>query len=169
VAVILGCHADECAATIADLPVTIRVNRGWEEGFASSLREAVRTAAERDAAGLLILHCDQYQVTAEDLQTLQAAWTSAGGLTACRARHGDYAGPPAILPAALFPELLRLRGDQGGRRVMSSPATRPLIDVPMPAAAYDLDLPEQLGAVGADVTKAILPTVTGSSPARAIE
>jgi molybdenum cofactor cytidylyltransferase len=149
VAVVLGCHADACAATIADLPVTICVNHEWEEGLASSLREAVRAAVECGASGLLILHGDQYGVMAEDIKTLNRAWADAGGTTACRARHGDYAGPPAILPSVFFPRLLQVRGDEGARQVLSpSPGTPPPIDVPMPAAADDLDVPEQLISLG---------------------
>jgi molybdenum cofactor cytidylyltransferase len=145
VAVVLGCHADACAATIADLPVTIRVNHEWEEGLASSLREAVRAAVECGVGGLLILHADQYGVTAEDIKALNRAWADAGGMTACRARHGEYAGPPAILPSGCFSRLLQVRGDEGARQVLSpQPGTRSPIDVPMAAAADDLDVPEQL-------------------------
>lgn len=147
VAAVLGCHADACAETIADLPVAVRVNEQWEEGLGSSLREAVRAAVEGEAVGLLVLHADQYRITAADLRVLHAAWAASGETTACRARHGDYAGPPAILPAACFAELLKLRGDAGARRVLSTLGADSLVDVPMPTATHDLDLPEQLPAL----------------------
>jgi CTP:molybdopterin cytidylyltransferase MocA len=145
VAVILGSRAEACAAAIKDLQVAIRVNEHWQEGVASSLREAVLAAIEEDAVGLLILHGDQYRITSGDLQAMHAAWSSAGGGKACRARHADYAGPPVIFPAMCFAELLELTGDEGARRVLSPlVGTDALIDVPMANAIQDLDLPEQL-------------------------
>lgn len=147
VAVICGCQADSCIAEIADLPVTIRRNEQWREGIASSIREATRAAIENNAVALLILHGDQYRITAQDLRTLHAAWSASGPSVACRSRYADYAGPPVILPAALFGELMQLRGDEGARRVLSTLDADSLIDVAMPNAIYDLDLPAQLSAI----------------------
>jgi molybdenum cofactor cytidylyltransferase len=144
VAVILGSRADACAATIAGLAVTVRVNPEWEEGLASSLREAARAAVDGGAAGLLLLLGDQYRVAAGDLRALHAAWTAAGAGKVCRARHQDYAGPPVLFPAALFPNLMRLRGDAGARQVVSMLGTDALVDVPIPNAVHDLDVPAQL-------------------------
>src|SRR5687768_1508691 len=74
VVVVLGCHADACAAAVTALPVTIRVNVGWEEGLASSIRHAARAATDASAAALLIVHGDQYRVTAGDLRLVNAVW-----------------------------------------------------------------------------------------------
>src|SRR3954469_1035503 len=51
VVAILGCHADPCRRTIADLSLSIRINEEWSEGLASSIRHATRAAMEIDAAG----------------------------------------------------------------------------------------------------------------------
>lgn len=152
VAVICGCQAELCIAEIADLPVAIRRNEQWPEGIASSIREATGAAIEIHAAALFILHGDQYRVTAEDLRALHATWTVSGPSAVCRSRYADYTGPPVILPSALFGELMKLRGDDGARSVLSALDANPplsLIDVAMPNAIYDLDLPGQLSAIGA--------------------
>src|SRR5690349_12404524 len=70
VVVILGASADECAHAVADLPVTTRFNREWEEGMAASIREATRAAIEASADGLMIVQVDQYAVTPADLAQL---------------------------------------------------------------------------------------------------
>ncbi|HKD35269.1 MAG TPA: NTP transferase domain-containing protein, partial [Pirellulales bacterium] len=44
VAVVLGSHANGCAATIADLPVARHINENWQEGLGASIREAARAA-----------------------------------------------------------------------------------------------------------------------------
>jgi molybdenum cofactor cytidylyltransferase len=144
VTVMLGCHTDACIAALNDLPVAVRRNNLWEEGLASSIREAACAAMEKNAAGLMILHCDQYRVSVVDLQSLHAAWTKSDASTACRARHENYAGPPVIFPASCFTQLQLLHGDEGARRVIAAIEASLLIDIAMPNAVYDLDLPEQL-------------------------
>src|SRR5688572_11535363 len=78
VMVVLGCRAEACAAALDGMGVATRVNSKWEEGLASSIRCAVRAALDGGAAGLLILHGDQYRVTSEDLRSLCAAWQQRG-------------------------------------------------------------------------------------------
>jgi CTP:molybdopterin cytidylyltransferase MocA len=145
VVVVLGCKAEECAAGIADRPVTTLINAAWEEGLASSIRVAARAAMDARAAGLLVLHGDQYRVTAGDLRALHNAWQATGGGRAVRARNAEYAGPPVVLPAACLPAALTLEGEEGARRVLESLGPDGVLDVSMPNAAFDLDLPEQLG------------------------
>jgi CTP:molybdopterin cytidylyltransferase MocA len=144
IVVILGCHADRCGAVIADLPVSTRLNDAWSEGLSSSIRIATRAAIEANAAGLLILHGDQYRLTSQDLQKLHAAWSLSQCLSACRSRYEDYAGPPVILPASSFNDALNLQGDEGARRVLNTFAPDSLIDVAIPNAVHDLDSPAQL-------------------------
>jgi molybdenum cofactor cytidylyltransferase len=147
VLVVLGHQANACATLISDLPVEIRVNEGWEEGLASSIRVAAQAAADSGAAGLLILHGDQFRITAGDLRALHRAWQAAGGQAACRSVDGaaGYAGPPVVLPARSFDATLRLRGDEGARAVLDVlKSERSLVDVEIPNARHDLDLPSHL-------------------------
>src|SRR6188472_4388996 len=64
VTTILGCHAAACAELLGGLQVAIRRNESWEEGLASSIREAARAAIECAASGLLLFHCDHYRLSA---------------------------------------------------------------------------------------------------------
>lgn len=144
VAVILGCSAEQCVAQVVDLQVVVRLNHQWEEGMASSLREAARVAIEMNANGLLVLHGDQHRVTASDLQQLYNTWRNPPRPTACRARAASYAGPPVIMSSSLFDGLTHLKGEEGARAVLADLAPDALMDVAMPRAAYDLDAPEQL-------------------------
>jgi molybdenum cofactor cytidylyltransferase len=147
VVAVLGCYADTCALAISGLQQAVRRNDSWEEGIASSIREATRAAVELNSAGLLILHCDHYRVSALDLQSLHTAWSETGRSNVCRARHGDYVGPPVIFPAGCFSELLTLQGDKGARGIISVIGSNSLVDVEMPNAIYDLDLPEHLASL----------------------
>ncbi len=149
VAAILGCHAAECAATIIDLPVTRNINERWAEGLGVSIRCAAQVAAAADASGLLLLHVDQYRLTAADLNSLHAAWLDSRCLSACAAIHGDDFGPPVIFPRRCFGELLQLNGDAGARSVLAKLPADALQRVEIPNAIADLDLPAHLTALSA--------------------
>jgi molybdenum cofactor cytidylyltransferase len=146
VTVILGCQTNECAKSIADLPISTYVNFGWEEGLASSIRQAVQAAEFMDAGGLLIVHADQYRLTVNDLRLLHSVWAESP-TSACVATYGDDFGPPVIFPSQHFKVLLQLRGDVGGRRVLAALRLSEVIHVPLPNAIHDLDTPLQLLAI----------------------
>jgi molybdenum cofactor cytidylyltransferase len=141
VAVVLGCHREEIARVVSDLPLTVLANDAWEEGLSSSVRTATRAALERGVAGLLLLHADQYAVTAEDLVHLRNAWRASPG-SASLSRDGEHLGPPAILPASLFARMLKLAGDAGPRALLGGDTG--VLEVAMPSASRDVDHPNDL-------------------------
>ena len=141
VTVVLGAHARDIAPALRQRAVSIALNRGWEEGIASSIRIAVRTAPPASSALLLML-ADQPAVTADDLKRLDAAWRRHPILIAA-ALHGGAPGLPAIFPRWAFTELLQLRGDGDPRLVLRRSVDR-VVRLPMPNAAVDLDTPEDL-------------------------
>jgi molybdenum cofactor cytidylyltransferase len=146
VAIIVGSRAADLTPVVADLPVDVCVNPHWQEGMAASLRRAVRAALRHRAAALLVLACDQYRITPDDLRRLCTAWLGSGK-GACVSRAGRHLGPPAIIPADRFDSVLELRGDVGARAVLfDSRRSRPL-EVHNPRARFDVDYPH-------DVTRA---------------
>jgi CTP:molybdopterin cytidylyltransferase MocA len=146
VAVILGCRANECVATIADLPVARHINERWAEGLGASIGLAARAAVANDATGLLLMHVDQYRLTASDLLLLRAAWIGSHCLDACAVKYGDDLGPPVIFPRDCFAKLLKLDGDAGARRVLAALPANSLQRIELPNALHDLDLPADLAA-----------------------
>jgi molybdenum cofactor cytidylyltransferase len=97
-----------------------------------------------DCSGLLLLHVDQYRLTAADLRSLHADWIDSHGWSACVTVHGDDFGPPVIFPHRCFADLLQLDGDEGARRVLAALPTDELRRVVIPNAIHDLDLPADL-------------------------
>ena len=139
VSVVLGAHAQVIAASLRQRAVTIAINRGWEEGIASSIRTAVQSAPPASAALLLML-ADQVAVTADDLRRLHASWRRHPVLIAA-ALYGGAPGLPAIFPRWAFNDLLALRGDRDPRAVLRKSIDR-VVRVPMVNAGIDLDTPE---------------------------
>ena len=141
VTVVLGACASEIAPALRQRSVSIALNRGWEEGVASSIRVAVNSAPPGSAALLLML-ADQVAVTADDLRRLHASWKRHPILIAAALYQGAP-GLPAIFPRWVFTDLLSLRGDRDARNVLRRNIDR-VVRVPMSNAAIDLDKPDDL-------------------------
>ncbi len=146
VTVVLGASAEAISREIADLPLGIVHNPGWETGMASSLRAgltALTAHTPLDAA--LVMLCDQPMVSAALLDSLAAAHRSSGhDLVACE--YEGVLGVPALFGHALFGALRALTGDEGARRVIKAyagPATR----VPFPEGRLDIDTADDAEAL----------------------
>ncbi|HET9695053.1 MAG TPA: nucleotidyltransferase family protein [Steroidobacteraceae bacterium] len=141
VTVVLGAHARAIAASLRQRAISIALNRGWEEGLASSVRTAVHSAPP-GSSGLLLMLADQVAVTADDLKRLHASWRRHPVLIAAALYQGAP-GLPAIFPRWAFSDLLALRGERDPRTVLRRNIDR-VVRVPMSHAAIDLDTPDDL-------------------------
>jgi CTP:molybdopterin cytidylyltransferase MocA len=141
VSVVIGAHATAIAPVLNRCNASIIVNRNWEEGIASSIRLAVQRLSGACDGAMLVL-ADQLGVTAADLQHLADLWHRQPN-SIVAARYGGALGVPAIFPRALFGELLELRGDRGAQALLRRHESR-LVALQMPAAAVDVDTPEDL-------------------------
>jgi molybdenum cofactor cytidylyltransferase len=118
--------------------VTIVHNAGWREGMASSLRTGV-ARVPRGTEGLLITVVDQPRVGTADLERLTWHWRRRPGRPSAAFYQGR-AGVPAVIPQRYFQRLRELRGDTGARQLLGRTGERSLLA--MPAAAFDIDKPE---------------------------
>lgn len=121
--------------------LTIATNARWADGLATSLETGIAALpATTDAA--LILLVDQAKIEARDIGRLVSQWRKRPGKPAA-ARYLGRAGVPAVIPRRFFRELSALTGDVGARQLL-----RRLGDdvslVDMPAAAFDVDTPDDL-------------------------
>jgi molybdenum cofactor cytidylyltransferase len=139
VAAILGCDAETCRAVINDLQITVHLNERWADGLGSSIACAARAAE----SALLILHGDQFAISAADLRKLHEAWIKDRS-KAVRSRSETYLGPPVIFPASTLVDLRQLMGDDGAKSIIAKLGSANVIDVNIPSAVDDLDTPEQL-------------------------
>ncbi len=144
--VVLGCGAAELGALLKHSPGSVVVNQDWREGLGSSIRAGV-ARLPLTCAGVMLLLADQPAVSADDLKRLAGTWRRQP-LYSAAALYAGTLGVPAIFPRTLFPELAKLRGDQGARVLLRRNADR-VARVPMPGAAIDIDTPEDLLAVEA--------------------
>lgn len=142
VAVVLGCHAQQVAAALSGMPCQLLDNVDWAEGVAASVRSAARWAEDQRFTALMLLVCDQLQLSAAHLVQLWSEWHAAPEIPVASAYAGTL-GVPAIFPRAYYAALLQLRGDQGAGRLLRSGASR-VTQIAWPAGESELDTPDDL-------------------------
>jgi molybdenum cofactor cytidylyltransferase len=138
--VVTGPDVEPIEAALAGLEVQTVANPAPEEGQASSLRAGI-AALPASVDAVLIALGDQPWLDPAIIPALLAARrTSAKLIVAPRYRDGQ--GNPVLFKREIFPELLRLAGDQGARPIIQREPARVEwvdLDLPMPP---DVDTPD---------------------------
>lgn len=136
--VVVGYRAEAVREALAGQPVRIVQNPEYAQGQSTSLRAGIAALAPNTQAALILLG-DQPLLTAEMLNTLIAAWRRTASPIVAPV-FGGQRGNPVLFSRALFPELLEVRGDQGGREVVQRHAGEmALVQMADPSAALDVD------------------------------
>jgi molybdenum cofactor cytidylyltransferase len=131
--VVTGPDVEPIEAALAGLEVQIAVNPAPEEGQASSLRAGL-TALPESVDAVLIALGDQPSLAPSIIPALLAARRTSSKLIVAP-RYRDGQGNPVLFKREIFPELLRLTGDQGARPIIQKEPARVEwvdLDLPMP-------------------------------------
>jgi molybdenum cofactor cytidylyltransferase len=119
VIVVLGANAALLEKEIDEKNVRIIENIEWKEGMASSVRCGITTllhiAPAADA--VIIMVCDQPFVSSTLLNDLIATQKNTGKAIVT-SQYETAIGPPALFHRSIFPELMKLKGDAGARKIM---------------------------------------------------
>jgi molybdenum cofactor cytidylyltransferase len=110
VVVVLGAGAEVIRSQCSLGGARVLVNEDWVEGMASSIRLGV--GALSGVNGCVVMTCDQPAVTAGHLSRLMGDEVRAS-------RYAGRNGIPAFFPAAVFGDLMELRGDMGARGLLA--------------------------------------------------
>lgn len=133
--VVLGAYAKQCEALLEKRTVRPHIFGDWAQGQNASLDFALGYVAPRRA--VMVLLVDQYRLQSVDVIGLIKAWREAPQRPAAAA-YADTLGVPVVWPAHY---VQRLRAAPRGQTLLEPTAcTR----VPLAAAAFDLDTPEDL-------------------------
>lgn len=141
VVVVIGHAAAEVRHALgpvaANPKLRVVFNPDYEEGQASSIRRGLG-ALSRDTQAVMFFVCDQPLLTTPLIDALIESFAAHGPLI-CYPVHELMRGSPTIFAAELFPELMRLTGDVGGRVLIEKyrarvhehkiASARPLADV----------------------------------------
>ena len=135
VVVILGHRAEEIRPLLRGVKVV--VNEEWPQGLSGSLRAGLGALSPRFEACLFLL-ADQPKVTPQLVDSLISRHRrTLAPIVAPRFR--GRRGNPVLFARPLFPELLSLQGEEGGRSLIEK--HRPLVEwVEVDSGDYFLDI-----------------------------
>jgi molybdenum cofactor cytidylyltransferase len=124
VIVVTGAHAEDVEQALRDLEVKIAHNPDWELGQSTSVGTGLQALPSNVGAAIFLLS-DQPQVPKKLLDELCLAHAySLSPIVAPRV-YGKRANP-VLFDRIVFPELLALEGDTGGRVLFSEESRFPV-------------------------------------------
>ena len=146
VVLVLGHEAAAIAAAVGDWGQRTVVNHDYADGQSTSLRAGL--AALRPATqAVLVLLGDQPQVSPRVIDAVIAGFRASGGPIVVPT-YGGRTGNPVLFARSLFPELARVAGDEGARRIVRAQEAEivavPVSDGPPPR---DIDTEEDYAAL----------------------
>jgi molybdenum cofactor cytidylyltransferase len=121
------------------------INERWEQGISTSIHAGLDALEEiaPNAAGALILICDQPRLTADHLCALMDAFAAQSEAVIVASAYAGVLGIPAVFPRSVFAHLRSLSGDKGARALLVKPPCR-LIEVSFSGGEVDIDQPADL-------------------------
>ncbi|MCE2612161.1 nucleotidyltransferase family protein [Flavobacteriaceae bacterium D16] len=140
--VVLGYEAEEILSTLGDVQAEFITNYDWSKGMGNTLSEAVKAASDHktNVQAVLVLLADQPRVTrAHLLRLVQAYLQEKYRIIATKYSNGG--GVPAIFDKSIFPDLMKLEGDQGARQIIRNHAEVGLF-VSDDEEVWDIDTPD---------------------------
>ena len=141
VIVVLGCRAAEIRASIAGRPVQVVVNEKWKSGLSSSVRTGLSAVKPEVDAAVFVL-ADQPGVTAEIIAKLAERYQETRASIVVPTQRGQR-GNPVLFARSLFAELMAVKGDQGGRRLIAEYVDElEEVEVQTEAIFMDIDTPD---------------------------
>jgi molybdenum cofactor cytidylyltransferase len=158
VILVLGHQADAVRAQIASYlthpAIAIVENPDYLQGMSTSMRAGLEalmaqtTGTETPGAGAIILLGDQPLVTPQIIDALISRQQETGKRIIAPLYEGKR-GNPTLFAASLFPELMAVTGDEGGRGVLAKHREEvATVEVGDAMANYDVDTWEAYQQVG---------------------
>ena len=149
VIVVMGANFAAICASISFEGAIPVLNDQWERGISSSIHAGLDEAEVRAAGtpGVLVMACDQPQLSAGHLSALLAAFGEQKIPSIITSAYSDTHGIPAVFPRASFRGLRSLHGDKGARSLLAKPPCE-VIAIPFAGGEVDIDLPSDLEQLG---------------------
>lgn len=148
VLIVVGAESTRVRAALQGLAgVEVVENARWADGLASSLVVGLRALLDvATVDAVLVTLADQPHVGGSELASLVAQWSSARPIVA--AAYAGIVGVPIVVARAYVDELSTLTGDRGAGAWLRAHGGL-VTQAPLPAAAVDIDTPEDAARLSA--------------------
>lgn len=147
VVVVTGHRADEVATALDGLETRLVHNPDYAEGLSTSLKAGIAALPE-DVDGAVVMLADMPGVDAQTIDQLIESFDPESGALVVLPTFQGKRGNPVLWSKRLFPELLTVEGDTGGRHLLGTHRDAVVEVETGRAVAVDVDTPEALAAVG---------------------
>jgi len=147
VTVVVGHGAEDVAAVLSGLEVTIVRNEDFASGLSSSLRAGIGSVPE-SADGAIVMLADMPDVDAKTIDTLIGAFDPDTGRNVVVPTAGGKAGNPVLWARRFFAELTAIEGDMGARELIRAHSDAVAWVEAGPGVTHDVDTPEAMAAIG---------------------
>lgn len=146
VIVVTGKDGDAIRQVLNDLDVRFVNNPDYAEGLSSSLKSGIRAVPE-ESAGAIVCLADMPQVSSALIDKLIEGFAPERSAMIVAPAKNKQRGNPVLWARRFFPELLKLEGDMGARKLANFYDEGLLeIEVSDDGAFADIDTPEALAA-----------------------
>jgi molybdenum cofactor cytidylyltransferase len=154
VIVVTGHQRERIEAALTGLPVRFAHNPEYGDGLGTSLKAGIAAVPE-DTDGAIICLGDMPQVDAALIDRLIGAFDPERGALIVVPSIEGRRGNPVVWSRRFFHELMTIQGDIGARHLIGTYAEA-VAEVPLAgdAALTDVDTPESLSAVKAEIERA---------------
>lgn len=154
VIVVTGHQREQVEAALAGLPVRFAHNPDYADGLGTSLRAGI-AAVPAEAGGAIVCLGDMPQVDSGLIDKLIAAFDPEKGALIVVPSIEGKRGNPVVWSRRFFNELMAISGDVGARHLIGQYAeVMTEVHVSGDAALTDVDTPESLKAVKAEIERA---------------
>jgi molybdenum cofactor cytidylyltransferase len=157
VIVVTGHQRERVEAALQSLPVKLVHNPHFADGLGTSLRAGI-AALPAEADGAIVCLGDMPQVDAALIDRLIGAFDPDKGALVVIPTIDGKRGNPVVWSRRFFPDLMAVEGDIGARYLIGR-YPEAVAEVPLSgtAALTDVDTPEALEAVKAELEKSTAP------------
>ena len=154
VIVVTGHEREKVEAALKSLSVRLVHNKDFAEGLGTSLKTGIGAVPEEADAAIVCLG-DMPQVDVALINRLIAAFDPERGALVVVPNIEGRRGNPVVWSRRFFHDLMSIQGDVGARHLIGNYAEA-VVEVPVAgdAALTDVDTPESLSAVKAEIERA---------------
>ena len=154
VIVVTGHERERVEQALAGLAVRLVHNPDYAEGLGTSLKAGIAAVPE-EADGAVVCLGDMPQVDAGLIDKLIGGFDPERGALVVVPSIEGRRGNPVLWSRRFFPDLMQIQGDIGARHLIGHYAEA-VVEVPVAgeAALTDVDTPESLSAVKAEIERA---------------
>ena len=113
VIIVTGAVIEEIQETLQDLPIKMVINPSWREGQSTSLRTGIKSIEEYVGSAVMLLS-DQPQIKSDLIRALVSEHRETQNKIIAP-YVGKQRANPVLFDRDLFSELMKIKGDVGGR------------------------------------------------------